>query len=45
MNDLYGFTNLLYEAGAAQAVHLPPVGFKGLFLCLWIQQVLNKVVK
>ena len=37
---------LLYEAGVAQAVHLPPVGFKGfLYLCLRVQQVLNKVVE
>lgn len=39
-------TALLYDAGVAQAVHMPPVGFKGLlFLCPRVQQVLNKVVK
>lgn len=39
-------TALLYEAGVAQVVHLPPVGFKGfILLCLWVYQVLYKVVK
>lgn len=37
---------LLYEAGVAHAVHLPPVGFKGLLLlCQGVQEVLNKVVE
>lgn len=37
---------LLYEAGVAQAVHLPPVWFKWLLLLrLRVQQVLNEVVK
>lgn len=37
---------LLYEAGVAQLVHLPPMGLKWLILrCLWVYQVLYKVVK